>query len=88
MGIGLGYYTTLGLGMGPLEGIVEILKAKLNWSYRVTRTVSDAVFTLLGILLGGKWGIGTVVAIVATGFIMQETMRIVNESREKRKISS
>jgi len=62
-------------GTGPNDLIAIILSDKINKKWRVqfrwVRIACDAFFVIIGILLGGTAGIGSVVAIFLTGPVVQ-----------------
>lgn len=70
IGIGSGLYIGAGLGTGPRDGIMVGL-ARLGLSVRAARTIIEVVTVLLGWLLGGKVGFGTVIFLVLIGPIVQ-----------------
>ena len=70
MGVGLGIYVAADFGLGPLEAIVAIICSSGKIKYKFAKTIFDASLGLLGILFGGKIGIGTVISILCTGLIM------------------
>jgi uncharacterized protein len=70
MGVGLGIYVAVGFGLGPLEAIVDIIYQHSNLKYKTAKIIFDALLGILGILFGGKIGIGTVVSILCTGIVM------------------
>ena len=75
MGVGLGMYVAVGRGFGALEGIVKLLCAKTDMSMRIAKIIQDAVLVLLGALMGAAWGVGTLIAIVLTGPVLQESCK-------------
>ncbi len=59
-------------GTGPNDLIAIILSDKWGrWEFRWVRMACDGLFVLLGFLLGGTLGIGTIVAAVLTGPCVQ-----------------
>lgn len=64
--IGSGLYIGAGLGAGPRDGIMVGL-ARRGHSVRLVRTVLEAGVTVIGILLGGHIGIGTLAFVVGIG---------------------
>lgn len=62
-------------GTGPNDLIAVILTDKLNTrmkiGFRWVRMICDVIFTVTGILLGGKFGIGTIAAAVIIGPMVQ-----------------
>lgn len=58
-GPGSGYYIGAGLGPGPRDGLMTALAAR-GYSVRVVRTALEVSVLVLGFVLGGSVGIGTV----------------------------
>ena len=58
-------------GMSILDAIVTRLAEKLGFSFRVVRMTIDAGLMLSGFLMGGVVGIGSVVAVLGTGPLIQ-----------------
>lgn len=71
MGIGVATYIQAELGVGAIDLIAEIISDKTKIQYRIIRVSSDAILLISGYLLGGAVGVGTVVAVVFTGPIVQ-----------------
>jgi uncharacterized membrane protein YczE len=70
IGIGSGLYIGAGLGAGPRDGIMVGL-SRLGLSVRAARTLVEAVTLLIGWLLGGKIGFGTIIFLVGIGPVVQ-----------------
>ena len=58
-------------GMSILDAIVTRLSEKLRVSFRAVRMTIDAALMVTGFLLGGVVGIGSVVAVLGTGPLIQ-----------------
>ena len=58
-------------GMSILDAIVTRLSEKLRVSFRAVRMTIDAALMLSGFLVGGVVGIGSVVAVLGTGPLIQ-----------------
>lgn len=71
MGAGLGLYMSVNSGFGALEGIVKYVCRKFTISIKSAKIAQDAILSISGILLGGKWGIGTLIGIFLTGPVLQ-----------------
>lgn len=65
-GIATGCYIGAGLGPGPRDGLMTGLAAR-GHSIRVVRTVIEVSVLVVGVLLGGSIGLGTVVYAVSIG---------------------
>lgn len=78
MAIGIPMYTGPGLGVGAIDLLSEIITDRLHVQYRFVRITMDAFFVIVGYLLGGVFGIGTIIAVVLTGPIVQVTRPYIN----------
>ena len=58
-------------GMSVLDAITTGIADRLGVSYRAVRIAIDAILMLTGWLMGGVIGFGTVVAVLATGPLIQ-----------------
>lgn len=91
MAYGVGIYVCPNMGAGPRDSLMLLLVEKFGWSLKVVRTAIEAVVTLLGWLLGGPVGVGTILVVLITGQIIQIALpqcrklllRIVNEDDEQ-----
>jgi uncharacterized membrane protein YczE len=66
-GVATGLYIGAGLGPGPRDGLMTGLARRTGRSLRVVRTALEATVLLVGWLIGGTVGAGTVVYLVAIG---------------------
>ncbi|CRZ35410.1 hypothetical protein DFR55_10715 [Herbinix hemicellulosilytica] len=71
MGIGIATYIRADLGVGAIDLVSEIISDKTKFPYRIVRIVGDVTFVVVGYLLGGTVGIGTLVAAFLTGPVVQ-----------------
>lgn len=67
MSTGIAAYIRADLGVGAIDLVSEIISSKLKISYRGVRVSADAAFVVIGFILGGSVGIGTVLAAFMTG---------------------
>ncbi len=74
MGLATGLYIGAGLGAGPRDGLSVGIVARGGYSMRVVRTSVEASVLLIGWLLGGTVGIGTVLFAVTIGPITHVTI--------------
>jgi len=65
-GIATGLYIGAGFGPGPRDGLMTGL-AKRGWSIRVARLSIELAVLVIGWLLGGTLGVGTVLYALAIG---------------------
>ncbi len=68
---GLILYYKCGLGIGPRESIVMAVVKKTNKGFASVKTLIESTVFLCGVLLGGDFGIGTILITMFTGRIME-----------------
>lgn len=71
IGWGSFFYLTAALGAGPRDSLMVGLIEKTAWPLWIVRTAIEASVTLLGYLLGGPVGIGTVIIVLTLGPAIQ-----------------
>ncbi|WRS27778.1 YitT family protein [Oscillospiraceae bacterium MB08-C2-2] len=76
MGTGLGLYVAVDRGFGALEGLVKVLCERAGMSTSKAKILQDIILVAGGVLLGATWGIGTVIAIVFTGPLLNQSIKI------------
>ncbi len=71
--IGTGIYAAASLGRGSYEALTFSLAEKNGWQIKVVRMVLDLLMVIIGVLLGGEFGICTIVTIIISGPVIQFT---------------
>lgn len=71
--VGTGFYAAASLGRGSYEALTFSLAEKNGWQVKVVRMVLDIVMVIVGVLLGGKFGVCTIVTIIISGPVIQFT---------------
>jgi uncharacterized membrane protein YczE len=74
--VGTALYLAADLGPGPRDGLMTGLHMRYGWSIRRTRTAMEITVVVLGWLLGGTVGIGTVVLALSSGPIVQALLPV------------
>lgn len=69
--IATGMYIGAGFGPGPRDGLMTGIHARLGWSIRSVRTAIEVSVLLIGIVLGGSFGVGTVLYALTIGPLIQ-----------------
>ena len=69
--IGFSIMSASNIGVAPNDIVPFIIQDKTKIEYRWIRIVFDGVFLLLGFILGGKVGIGTIISMLSTGPFIQ-----------------
>ena len=72
--VGTGVYAAASLGRGSYEALTFSLAEKNGWQVKAVRMILDIVMVLTGVLLGGKFGICTIVTIIISGPVIQFTV--------------
>lgn len=70
------YYISSGFGAGPRDSLMVVLKRKTRLSVGTCRSGLEILVVVIGALLGGSFGIGTILAAVLIGFCVQITFKL------------
>ena len=54
-------------GTGPNDLVALVISEKMKWRFGIVRICTDAVFVIVGFLLGGVFGAGTVICAFLVG---------------------
>lgn len=69
--IATGMYIGAGFGAGPRDGLMTGIHARLGWSIRSVRTAIEVSVLIIGCILGGSFGVGTVLYALTIGPLIQ-----------------
>ena len=69
--VGTGLYASVSLGRGSYEAVTFALAEKNKWQVRGVRIILDIIMVVIGVLLGGKFGVCTIVTVIISGPIIQ-----------------
>ena len=69
--VGTGLYASASLGRSSYEAVTFALAEKNNWQVKIVRMILDIVMVVVGVLLGGKFGICTIVTVIISGPVIQ-----------------
>ncbi|MEG0962149.1 MAG: hypothetical protein RR139_00400 [Lachnospiraceae bacterium] len=70
LSLALAILIQLSLGMNALDAVLHKVHEKTKLPYAVLRTGTDFTYSAVGTLLGGTFGVGTVISIASTGFLI------------------
>ncbi len=76
VGIGSGLYLGCHLGPGPRDGLMTGLHRRTGRSLRLLRTAIEGSALILGVLLGGTVGIGTLLFALTIGPVVQHALAL------------
>ena len=78
---GAGLYSAADFGRGSYEAVTFSLAEKNGWKIKIVRMVLDILMVVIGVLLGGKFGICTVATVLLSGPVIQATVNAVKKSK-------
>jgi uncharacterized membrane protein YczE len=78
-GVGIGIYVEAKLPKTPLDGLMIALSNTFGWSYSKSRIVIELSGAIIGFLLGGPVGAGTLVLALTLGRIISAVNRHVKK---------
>lgn len=68
---GVAMYIAADVGLDPFTGLVMVLRDKIGKEYKVVKVCFDMCCILLGVLLGGKLGVITIITALTAGPVIQ-----------------
>lgn len=71
IGVGGAIYITAKLGAGPRDNLMLIAVKNTKLSIRSARTLIELIVGIIGYLIGGPIGVGTIIMIVGLGPVIQ-----------------
>ncbi|MDN4492025.1 YczE/YyaS/YitT family protein [Ureibacillus aquaedulcis] len=74
LGVGCGLYISPRLGAGPRDTLMMIFAKKFRGSIGRARLAMEALIALIGGLLGGPIGAGTLIIALCTGYVVQMSL--------------
>ncbi|WGE32808.1 YitT family protein [Actinobacillus genomosp. 2] len=72
-GIGTAMYLSCRLGAGPRDGLMVGICLRYGWKISIVRTSIEVFACIVGILLGGTFGISTILFALSIGWLIQIT---------------
>ncbi|WP_050184410.1 YczE/YyaS/YitT family protein [Domibacillus robiginosus] len=73
--IGFPVLKSANLGIAPNDIVYLAVADRLSKSYGIVRIVIDAIFVIVGIMLGGVAGIGTIICVIILGPLTQHFLK-------------
>ncbi|WP_078430557.1 YczE/YyaS/YitT family protein [Alkalihalobacterium alkalinitrilicum] len=70
-GVGMGIYMEAQFPKTPIDGLMVAISNRFGWSFNVSRTCIEVSGVILGFLLGGPVGLGTLLTALFLGKIIQ-----------------
>ncbi|HSH35569.1 hypothetical protein [Schnuerera sp.] len=76
LGFGCYLYISVGWGSGPRDGLMIALVKKTNKSVRFIKNTQEIIAVIIGYILGGYVGIGTLLMAILGGYATQFAFKI------------
>lgn len=86
MGIAAALYIGVDAGAGPRDSLMLAIERKTGWSLRVARSSIEIVVVVVGWLLGGPIGIGTLVFSLLIGPSIQWSFKLLKVGSHSKKV--
>ncbi len=74
LAISSGLYIGARFGPGPRDGLMTGAHAKFGWPIWIVRTTIEVTVLIIGFVLGGDFGLGTIVFALAIGPLVHRTI--------------
>ena len=84
--VGSALYLGAHLGPGPRDGLMVAISKRTGWSVGVARGVLECTVLLLGVLLGGPVGPGTLVFALGIGPAVQLAFRVLGQTPARARV--
>ena len=85
---GSALYLGAHLGPGPRDGLMVAIHLRTGWRVGTARAVLEAVVLVLGVLLGGPVGVGTVLFALGIGPAVQVAFRVLRQTPVRRPVEA
>lgn len=80
--LGLSLLIGCKLGMNALDSVIYKIKEITSIDYKIIRFITDILLTILGYLMGGIVGIGTIISIACTGLMIDTFTKIIKRGKK------
>ena len=81
--VGSALYLGAHLGPGPRDGLMVAISRRTGWQIGTARAVLECVVLVIGVLLGGPVGIGTLLFAFGIGPAVQLAFRVLHQTPDK-----
>ena len=80
--LGLALLIQLNLGMNALDAVLYKIQNHTNFSYTIMRTGCDISYVVIGTVLGGTFGAGTICSVLVTGTMVTMITNIIEKKKK------
>lgn len=86
-GLGLALYMYADLGLSPFEGIIVTISNETKVRFGIIKIIFDAIYFTTGALLGGVFGIGSIMTVFLYGPTIDMFMKLLKKTNIMKKRS-
>lgn len=83
LSLGLAILIQLNLGMNALDAVLYRVQEKGRISYAILRTGCDISYVVLGTVMGGTFGIGTICSVLLTGTMVSKIIKLIEKLTDR-----
>lgn len=76
---GTALYSYTNWGRGSYDAVMFAIAGKKGWQIKYVRACMDVCVVVLGVLLGGKFGICTICTIFISGYVIQGVLKFLRK---------
>ncbi|MFI3213978.1 MAG: YitT family protein [Lachnospiraceae bacterium] len=80
MGIGFSLGIFANIGCNTADIALNILSSKTNFDIKKCKWILDATYTIIGVILGGTIGLGTILCVLFVGTVYSTTLKILEKN--------
>ena len=84
--VGSALYLGAHLGPGPRDGLMVAIHLRTGWRVGTSRAVLECVVLVIGVLLGGPVGVGTLLFALGIGPAVQVAFRVLRQTPVRRPV--
>jgi uncharacterized protein len=77
---GISIVVLVDFGIGPYDLMTEVIIDKLKCSYRMAKIIADSSLLVVGIMMGGVFGLGTIGNVILVGIFIQLFIELAKKS--------
>jgi len=74
--LGSYFYIKSGFGVGPRDNLMVVLNRRIKLPVGACRSIIELLVTVIGWVLGGMVGVGTVISVIGIGFCIQIVFKL------------
>lgn len=77
--LGVAIFIVVNIGLDPFTGVVMTICDKVKKEYRIVKVIFDICVIFIGVILGGKFGLITIITAICCGPTIQCFTKVLNK---------